>query len=68
MQPGFVVVDKDRRRDVHGIYQDQPLPDLALFQAFFHLGCNVDKGPPSRNVEPEFFSIALHFLLLFPNY
>ena len=42
VQAGFVVVDEDRGRDVHGVDQAEPLPDAAFAQAVLDLGSDVE--------------------------
>ena len=41
VQAGFIIVDEDRGRDVHRIYQAQLLADSALFDACLHLRRDV---------------------------
>ena len=38
----FVIIDKHRGRDVHGIDQDEAFFDAALPQAFINLRGNID--------------------------
>ena len=64
-QSGFVVVDKDRSRYVHGVDERQPFADAALKQARFNIGSDVDEGPPGGHLEPEFLAIAFHVFLHF---
>ncbi len=59
-QSRFVVVDKNRSRNVHRIYQHQTLLDLTLVQAIFHLLGDVDECPSARRFKPQVFAIALH--------
>src|SRR5262245_13620169 len=60
MEAGFVVVDKHRCSDVHGIDKHKSFFYAALAEAVLHLGCDVDEGYPCRRVEPDFFAIAFH--------
>jgi len=60
MEAAFIIVDEDRGGYVHSVYQYKSLPDAAFPQTFFNLRCNVDERPASRNIEPEFFSVAFH--------
>jgi hypothetical protein len=60
MQAGFIVINENRGRDVHGIDEDKAFLDVALPQAFINLGRNIDESPPCRDVEPQFFSKTLH--------
>ena len=60
VQARLVIVDEDRRGDVHGVAQEQTLPDAALAQAGFNLWRDVDKFPPPFYVEPQFFAIRFH--------
>ncbi len=57
VQTRFIVVDKHRGRDVHRIYQDQPLLYTTFHKAALYLGCNVDQFPSSGDVEPEFLAV-----------
>ena len=43
VQPGLVVVDEDRRRDVHGVDQDQSLLNAALADDLLDLGVMFTK-------------------------
>jgi len=63
MQTGFIIVDKHRGGNVHGIDQHQPFPNAAFGKTFLHVGCNVNKRPPGGDFKPEFFSVAFHNLL-----
>jgi hypothetical protein len=58
MQAGFVVVDKDRRGDVHRIDQYQALLHAALPQALPDVGGDVDEGAAGGDVKPRFLAIA----------
>src|SRR5262249_33292527 len=60
VQSAFVVVDEDRRRDMHRIHENESFPDAAFANALSDLRRDVDETSPGRNVEPEFLSIALH--------
>src|SRR5262249_20928377 len=60
VQSAFVVVDEDRRGDVHRIHENESFPDTGFANALSDLRRDVDKTSPGRNVEPEFVSIALH--------
>ena len=60
MQTGLVIVDKDRRGDMHGIDEHHPLAYCALPKAFLDLGRDIDKGNPSGRLEPKLLPVALH--------
>jgi hypothetical protein len=60
MQPGFIVVDKDRRGDVHGIHQAKSFADATFGQTLLDLGRYVGHGTPPWQFVPEFFSVHLH--------
>jgi hypothetical protein len=52
VQSRLIVVDEDGGGDVHGIDQAEAFFYAALPQALFHLGRDVDKGPPGGDFEP----------------
>ncbi len=56
MKPGFIIIDKDRRGDVHGIAQQKSLADTAFLQTLPDLCGNVDKAPPTGNIERQLLS------------
>src|ERR1044071_7225575 len=60
MQTGFVVVDEDRRGNMHRVDQHQPFLDIALIDALLHLPRDVDESDACRRVEPELFTINFH--------
>ena len=60
MQPRLIVIDKNRRRDMHGIDEHQPFTNAAFPQALFHLRGNIDKCPSRRRLKPEFLPVAFH--------
>ena len=60
VEPGLVVVDEHAGRDVHGVAQQEPLPDAALAQGLLYLRGDVDQFPPPGCAEPQLFSIAFH--------
>ena len=60
VQPGFVIVNKNGCRNMHRIDKNQTLQNSTLLQALANLGCDVQQGTTSGNVEPEFLAIALH--------
>jgi len=60
----FIIVDENRGRNVHGIYQDKPLTNATFTEAFFYLRGDVDESPPCGHVKPEFFAVAFHSLSL----
>ncbi len=56
----FVVVNEDTGRDMHGVDQDQALPDTAFIKAVPDLGRNVDKSPSGLGGEGQFFPVRFH--------
>ncbi len=60
VQAGLVVIDEDRRGDVHGIAEHQTVCYPAFVDALLHFRGDVDKGPACGHLEPQFFSIAFH--------
>ena len=60
MQPAFVVIDENARRNVHGVAEQEPLLDAALLKAFFDETGDVAKFTAFGNVEPKFFSECFH--------
>jgi hypothetical protein len=61
MQPGFIIIDENRRRDVHRVAEHQTLLNPTFLQAFLHLGGDVDKRPAGGHLKPKFFAVAFHF-------
>ena len=57
VQTRFIVIDKHRCGDMHGVAQQQALTDPALSKAFLHLRGDVAKLPTRRDIKPEFFTI-----------
>src|SRR5262245_52697584 len=60
MEAGFVVVDKHRRGDVHGVDEHKSFFYAALAKAVLHLRRDVDEGYPCPRIKPDFFAIAFH--------
>src|SRR5215510_6897643 len=60
MKAGFVVVDKHRRGDVHGIDEHKSFFYPTLAKAVLHLRRDVDEGYPCRRVEPKLFAVVFH--------
>jgi len=60
MKPGFIVINKNGRRDVHRNYEDEPFLNTAFLETFFHLPGNVYESPPRTSVEPKLFPITFH--------
>jgi hypothetical protein len=60
MQARFIVIDEDRGGYMHGIDKGQSLAHTAFPQTLLHLGCNVYKGPPGWDIEPEFLAETFH--------
>ena len=51
MKAGFIVINKDRGRNMHGIDKDKPLLDSAILQALVDLRSDIDEGPSGGDVE-----------------
>jgi hypothetical protein len=60
VQAGFVVVDKDTCRDVHGIAQKQSFFDSAFTQALIDLRRNVQEPSPPRILDKDLFPVIFH--------
>jgi hypothetical protein len=56
----FVIINKHRGRDVHGIDQDEAFLDAALPQTFVDFRGNIDQGPSGWDLEEQLFTIAFH--------
>jgi hypothetical protein len=52
MKSGFVIVNKNGCRDVHGVNEHKALFDPAFLQARLNLRGDVDKCPTSRDLKP----------------
>src|SRR3972149_6222299 len=59
MKTGFIIINKNGRRNVHRADENEPLLDPTLPEASFHLPGNVYVSPPCTGVEPKLFPIAL---------
>jgi hypothetical protein len=44
MKARLIIVDENARRDVHGIHEAKPLPDTAVSDAVFDLGCDFQES------------------------
>ena len=66
--PGLVMPQPRIKEHILSLDQDQPLRDAAFPQAFFDLAGDVDKGPPGRDLKPQFFSITFHGLRSSPGF
>src|SRR5215813_14147920 len=60
METGFVVVDKHRRGDVHGIDEHKSFFYAALAKTVLHLRRDINESYPYRRIKPDFFAIAFH--------
>ena len=52
VQPGLIVVNKNRGSDVHGVAEYKSFGDAAFLQALLYVGGDVDEGPACRDMEP----------------
>jgi len=64
MESRLIVIDKDRRRYVHGVAQQETFPDPALAQTLIHLRRDIDEPPARGDVKPQFLSVAFYSNLL----
>lgn len=60
MQSIFVVVDKHRGGDVHGIHQRKSILDAGFTQTFLDGRSYVQKGPAPFHFKPQFLAVTLH--------
>jgi len=60
MQALFVIINKDRSRNMHRIDQTEPLNNFALSQAIFNLRGNIEKPASLGYLKPEFLTIRFH--------
>ena len=60
VQAALVVVDEHAGRDVHGVHQHSPSRTPLSRRHSFDLGRDVDERAAAFDLEPEFFSVALH--------
>jgi hypothetical protein len=56
----LVVVDVDRRRDVHRVDEAEPVDDPALADEGLDLRRDVEVRPPLRHLEPQLLARVLH--------
>src|SRR5206468_8253513 len=56
----LIVVNKHGGGNVHGVNQNQALPNAAFCEASLNFRSNVYKTSPCRKVKPEFLAIGLH--------
>src|ERR1043166_9557841 len=64
MKPRLIIVDENRRGDMHGIHKHKPFFYPAVAQTIVHLRRNVDECDSRRCIEPEFLTIGFHPSLL----
>jgi hypothetical protein len=60
MEAGFIIINKDRGRNMHGIDKNKPFFDFTILQTLIDLGGDIDEGPSCGDIKCEFFAIALH--------
>ena len=60
MKAALVVVDEDRRGDVHGVDQTKPFLHAALMDEFLDLRRDVDESAAIRHFKPKMFSERFH--------
>ena len=56
VEPRFIVINKDRSGDVHGVDETKALGHAAPVNEFFDLGRDVDEPAPARHLKPKMFS------------
>src|SRR5687767_5134142 len=61
MEPPLVVVNENRRRDVHGVDQAQAFAHAALADQLLNLRRDVDEPAPAGHFEPEMLSERFHW-------
>ena len=68
MQPWFIVVDKHRRGNVHGVTQEDPFQDSALSNQLLDDRCDIQETHPIGDIERQVFGkrFHLHMLLMAP--
>jgi hypothetical protein len=64
VKAGFVIVDEDRRGNVHRVDQAEPLADPAFGESGGDLRGEVDEGPPLRDFQPELFAEGFQRVVL----
>ena len=57
MKSSFIVINKYRSRNVHGVTKDKALLYPTLNQASVDLRGNIDKASAGPNLKPELFAI-----------
>jgi hypothetical protein len=58
----LIVVDKNRRCDVHGVDQRDPFTDATLYQTLRDSRSNIDKSTPFGKVEPKLCAKRFHLV------
>ena len=66
MESALIVVDEDRRGDVHGVDQAKAFAHAALTDEFLDLRRDVDEPAPARNFKPEIFGERFHAVTTMP--
>jgi hypothetical protein len=52
VQPAFIIIDKDRRGDMHCIYKHEAFHNPAFSQAVFNLPGYINIITPVRSLNP----------------
>ena len=60
MESGFIVINKHRGGDVHGVDETKALGHFALVNKFLDLRRDVDEAAPARHLKPKMFSERFH--------
>ena len=56
MESRFIVINKHRGGDVHGVDETKAFGHAALANEFLNLGRDVDEPAPARDLKPQMFS------------
>ncbi len=52
VKAGFVIIDEDGSRDMHGIDQNQSFLNATLPETCLNLRSDIDESPPCRHLKP----------------
>jgi hypothetical protein len=57
VESGFVVIDKNTGRYVHGVHQAEAFSDTGFLHSVRHIGRDVGQLPAPVRLEPKFLSV-----------
>lgn len=60
MKPRLIVIDKNRRGDVHRVHKTEPVHNAAFPHTGFHLRGNIQKRQAFWNLKKKLFSEMTH--------